>query len=126
MDVSSDGKLLMTAADTNDDDVVLRLWDTETGGLKHQLAREGLINGRTRSDSEQAKPPVVRSVAFHPNQHHALVTVLIVAPPLEVSNQYLPVLGRIAQFSKEPDVPDRLLEITEPAQFLALLQEKGV
>ena len=30
---------------------------------------------------------------------------LIVAPPLEVSNQYLPVLGKIAQFSKEPDVP---------------------
>lgn len=51
---------------------------------------------------------------------------LIVAPPLEVSNQYLPVLGKIAQFSKEPDVPARLLEISEPAQFLALLEEKGV
>jgi nitrogen PTS system EIIA component len=34
---------------------------------------------------------------------------LIVAPPLEVSNQYLPVLGKIAQFSKESDVPERLL-----------------
>jgi len=33
---------------------------------------------------------------------------LIVAPPLEVSNQYLPVLGKIAQFAKEPDVPERL------------------
>ena len=51
---------------------------------------------------------------------------LIVAPPLEVSNQYLPVLGKIAQFSKEADVPDRLLALTEPAQFMALLQEKGV
>ena len=51
---------------------------------------------------------------------------LIVAPPLEVSNQYLPVLGKIAQFSKEPDVPGRLLELTEPKQFLALLEEKGV
>jgi mannitol/fructose-specific phosphotransferase system IIA component (Ntr-type) len=51
---------------------------------------------------------------------------LIVAPPLEVSNQYLPVLGKIAQFSKEPDVPDRLLQITEPREFLALLEEKGV
>ena len=51
---------------------------------------------------------------------------LIVAPPLEVSNQYLPVLGKIAQFSKESDVPGRLLEITEPKQFLALLEEKGV
>jgi mannitol/fructose-specific phosphotransferase system IIA component (Ntr-type) len=51
---------------------------------------------------------------------------LIVAPPLEVSNQYLPVLGKIAQFSKESDVPQRLLEISEPAQFMALLEEKGV
>ena len=51
---------------------------------------------------------------------------LIVAPPLEVSNQYLPVLGKIAQFSKESDVPQRLLTITEPKQFLALLEEKGV
>ena len=51
---------------------------------------------------------------------------LIVAPPLEVSNQYLPVLGKIAQFSKESDVPSRLLEITEPREFLALLEEKGV
>lgn len=51
---------------------------------------------------------------------------LIVAPPLEVSNQYLPVLGKIAQFSKEPDVPDRLLSIHTPAEFMALLAEKGV
>jgi mannitol/fructose-specific phosphotransferase system IIA component (Ntr-type) len=51
---------------------------------------------------------------------------LIVAPPLEVSNQYLPVLGKIAQFSKEPDVPQRLMEITDAKQFLALLEEKGV
>jgi len=51
---------------------------------------------------------------------------LIVAPPLEVSNQYLPVLGKIAQFSKEADVPDRLLAISSPAEFMALLEEKGV
>jgi mannitol/fructose-specific phosphotransferase system IIA component (Ntr-type) len=51
---------------------------------------------------------------------------LIVAPPLEVSNQYLPVLGKIAQFAKEPDVPDRLLALTEPAQFMGLLEEKAV
>jgi len=51
---------------------------------------------------------------------------LIVAPPLEVSNQYLPVLGKIAQFSKEPDVPARLLGLSSPAEFMALLQEKGV
>ena len=51
---------------------------------------------------------------------------LIVAPPLEVSNQYLPVLGKIAQFSKEPDVPDRLLTIGTPAEFMELLKEKGI
>ena len=43
-----------------------------------------------------------------------------------MSNQYLPVLGKIAQFSKEPDVPQRLLGLTEPAQFMELLKEKGV
>src|SRR5687767_15880993 len=51
---------------------------------------------------------------------------LIVAPPLEVSNQYLPVLGKIAQFSKDPEVPSRLLAINRPDEFLALLKEKGV
>ena len=51
---------------------------------------------------------------------------LIVAPPLEVSNQYLPVLGKIAQFSKEADVPERLLSLTQPAEFMKLLEEKGV
>lgn len=49
---------------------------------------------------------------------------LIVAPPLEVSNQYLPVLGRIAQFAKEPDVPERLSKLSEPEEFLGLLEEK--
>lgn len=51
---------------------------------------------------------------------------LIVAPPLEVSNQYLPVLGKIAQFSKEPDVPERLLSIKQPGEFMQLLQEKSL
>ena len=51
---------------------------------------------------------------------------LIVAPPLEVSNQYLPVLGRIAQFCKDDDVPKRLLQIQTPQEFLALMEEKGV
>ena len=51
---------------------------------------------------------------------------LIVAPPLEVSNQYLPVLGKIAQFSKESDVPGRLMTLKTPAEFMELLREKGV
>jgi len=51
---------------------------------------------------------------------------LIVAPPLEVSNQYLPVLGKIAQFSKEEGVEDRLRSIESEDEFLALLDEHNV
>lgn len=51
---------------------------------------------------------------------------LIVAPPLEVSNQYLPVLGKIAQFSKEGDVPEKLMSLSDPKQFMELLAAKGV
>jgi PTS system nitrogen regulatory IIA component len=51
---------------------------------------------------------------------------LIVAPPLEISNQYLPVLGKIAQLAKEPDVPDRLDSLLSADEFFRLLQEKGI
>lgn len=50
---------------------------------------------------------------------------LIVAPPLEVSNQYLPVLGKIAQFAKDPEVPELLKKIDDPDEFLRLLEEKA-
>jgi nitrogen PTS system EIIA component len=51
---------------------------------------------------------------------------LIVAPPLEISNQYLPVLGKIAQFANKPDVPDRLSTLKSADDFFRLLEEKGV
>ncbi len=51
---------------------------------------------------------------------------LIVAPPVEVSNQYLPVLGRIAQFVHDPDVPPRLLALDSPEDLFALLDSKAV
>jgi mannitol/fructose-specific phosphotransferase system IIA component (Ntr-type) len=51
---------------------------------------------------------------------------LIVAPPLEISNQYLPVLGKIAQFANKPDVPERLAALKSPEDFFRLLEEKGV
>jgi len=51
---------------------------------------------------------------------------LIVAPPLEVSNQYLPVLGKIAQFAKDEEVVKRLGALKTPADFMNLVGEKGV
>lgn len=50
---------------------------------------------------------------------------LIIAPPLEVSNQYLPVLGKIAQFAKDPEVPIELAELETVDDFLALLNDKA-
>ncbi len=51
---------------------------------------------------------------------------LIVAPPLEISNQYLPVLGKVAQFGSRPDVPERLAALRSVDEFFQLLDEKGV
>ena len=51
---------------------------------------------------------------------------LIVAPPIEVSNQYLPILGKIAQFAKDADVPERLAKLNGSEEFFQLLEEKGV
>ncbi len=50
---------------------------------------------------------------------------LIVAPPLEVSNQYLPVLGKIAQFAKDPDVPRTLARVESASEFLDLLAARA-
>ena len=50
---------------------------------------------------------------------------LIVAPPIEVSNQYLPILGKIAQFAKDPDVPERLAKLQSVEGFFDMVGEKG-
>jgi nitrogen PTS system EIIA component len=50
---------------------------------------------------------------------------LIVAPPLEVSNQYLPVLGKVAQFAKDPDIPSTLAALQSPKEFLELLEARA-
>lgn len=51
---------------------------------------------------------------------------LIVAPPVEVSVQYLPVLGRLAQFAKHRDVPSKLTGLRSADEFFRLLESKGV
>jgi mannitol/fructose-specific phosphotransferase system IIA component (Ntr-type) len=51
---------------------------------------------------------------------------LIVAPPLEVSNQYLPVLGRIAQFCRNGENLARLEALKEPYELLDALEAADV
>ena len=46
---------------------------------------------------------------------------LIVAPPIEISNYYLPVLGKIAQFCKSPEIETRLKNLNSVDEFLELL-----
>ena len=50
---------------------------------------------------------------------------LIVAPPNETSNDYLPVLGKLALFARDPDVPNQLAGLQTPDELLKLLQEKA-
>lgn len=51
---------------------------------------------------------------------------LIVAPPHEVSNQYLPVLGKVAQLCQFPDTPDRLARLEDTESLLGFMAERGV
>jgi mannitol/fructose-specific phosphotransferase system IIA component (Ntr-type) len=48
---------------------------------------------------------------------------LLVAPPVEVSNDYLPVLGAIARLARNPEVMERLTRATTAAEVQALLGE---
>ena len=50
--------------------------------------------------------------------HHLF---LIVAPPIEVSNQYLPVLGKIAQFCKDAKNLERLSQASSVDEVLAIM-----
>jgi mannitol/fructose-specific phosphotransferase system IIA component (Ntr-type) len=55
--------------------------------------------------------------------HHLF---LIVAPPVEISNQYLPVLGKIAQFCKDPRNLSSLDEVESAEDFFGVLEQAGV
>jgi mannitol/fructose-specific phosphotransferase system IIA component (Ntr-type) len=44
---------------------------------------------------------------------------------MEVSNQYLPVLGRIAQFVREPETTTRLAALNTGEDLLRLLDDRG-
>jgi mannitol/fructose-specific phosphotransferase system IIA component (Ntr-type) len=75
---------------------------------------------RLRAAFGRLRTPVEFGAADHRPVSHVF---LIVAPPLEVSNQYLPVLGRIAQLGKTPELPQRLGALRSTDDFFALLDE---
>lgn len=49
---------------------------------------------------------------------------LIVAPPQDKHNEYLPLLGKIAELVKEKKVRDRLLEVQAYEELREILEEK--
>jgi len=51
---------------------------------------------------------------------------LIVAPPQDKKNEYLPLLGKIAELVKEKKTRDRLLKVEDFAQLRAVLEESGL
>jgi nitrogen PTS system EIIA component len=50
---------------------------------------------------------------------------LLVAPPQDKKNEYLPLLGKIAELLKEKKVRDRLLKVQSFDQLRAVLEESG-
>lgn len=58
-----------------------------------------------------------------PDQEPVRHLFLIVAPPVEVSNQYLPTLGRLAQFARHPGALDSLLHAATPADVLTTIAQ---
>lgn len=50
---------------------------------------------------------------------------LIAAPPSEISNQYLQVLGQLARFVRDPEVARELNGLRKPSEFLSLIDAKG-
>jgi WD40 repeat protein len=75
MDVAPDGTRVVTASDATRDLAVLHLWNPETGEEIYRLAYEELRRVLKPSNDGDQKPIVVRSVALHPSEPHALVTV---------------------------------------------------
>ncbi len=51
---------------------------------------------------------------------------LIVAPPVDRKNRYLPILGRIAEISKNPETRKQLLSASNEEELFALLDQYEV
>ena len=51
---------------------------------------------------------------------------LALAPPLEETNLFLPVLGKVARLAKDREVPELLSKVETPEGFLELMDSRGV
>ena len=91
-------------------------------GVAVPHARSLVVNRLRLAFGRSVEGVEYQSIDHRPVHHF----FLIVAPPLEISNQYLPVLGRIAQFANKPDVPERLATVGSAEEFFQLLENKGV
>jgi mannitol/fructose-specific phosphotransferase system IIA component (Ntr-type) len=49
---------------------------------------------------------------------------LKVGPPGDIPSEYLPVMGKLAQFFKEPDVPNLLAKVETVEDFLQVIDAK--
>lgn len=58
-----------------------------------------------------------------PDNDGVRLVFLILAPPVDPANQYLPVLGKLVEFISSPDVRARLLQIRSYDEFKNLLTE---
>lgn len=145
-DLFAPESISLDLAGTSKDDVLLELvallgFDERASASLHRMLRRRESHGSTGVGRGVAIPHArslaVERVRLAYGRHREGVgydaidarpvrhLFLIVAPPVELSSQYLPVLGRVAQFVKEPDVLDRLDRVTAAEEFLDLLREKG-
>lgn len=86
-------------------------------GIAIPHCRSLVVHRLRMSYARLATPLAWESLDGAPVRH----IFLIVAPPNEVSNQYLPTLGRLASFAKEPGNLARLNKVITPAEFFEVL-----
>lgn len=78
-----------------------------------------LVVPRLRMAYARLVTPLEWEAVDHRPVHHLF---LIVAPPVEVANQYLPALGALAQFARTPAHIQRLEQATGVTDVLELLR----
>ena len=93
-------------------------------GIGHGIA---IPHGRTLSVSELLVlfGKTTRGIDFDAIDGQPVYLVfMIVAPPQEQSNVYLPFLGKLVEFLKEQEIREKLEQVTNFEQFISVFQER--